>query len=57
MGVDLSKIKLDPALKDKLLSDEVRIRQLKEQRDKTLREFVPESDELDPLTRNFAQTE
>lgn len=55
--MDASKIKLDPALRDKLLSDEVRIKTLRDQREKTLREMVPESDELDPMLRNFAQTE
>ena len=51
--VDYSNIKLDPALKDKLVTDEMRIRQLREQREKTLREMVPENDLFDPLTRNL----
>lgn len=53
IAVDINRIKLDPMIKDKLLSDEVRIRRLKDQREKTLKEMVPESEELDPLTRNF----
>jgi len=53
MAVDINKVKLDPLIKDKLLSDEVRIKALRDQREKTLREFVPEAEELDPLTRTF----
>ena len=53
IAVDINRIKLDPMIKDKLLSDEVRIRRLKDQRENTLKEMVPESEELDPLTRNF----
>lgn len=54
MAVDINKVRLDPVLKEKLVNDEVRIKQLREQRDKTLLDIVPVHEDLDPLTRQFA---
>jgi len=51
--IDMSRVRLDPAIKDKLISDEVRIKSLREQRDKTLRDVIPESDLFDEFTRSF----
>ena len=51
--IDMSRVILDPAIKDKLISDEVRIKSLREQRDKTLRDVIPESDLFDEFTRSF----
>jgi len=38
-------------IKDKLMSDQIKITKLKEMREKTLQDFVPENEDLDPLTR------
>jgi hypothetical protein len=51
--IDLDRVKLDPAIKDKFLHDQLRIKQLKEQRDQTLKEIMPENRDLDPLTREI----
>ena len=50
-GFDITRVKLDPAVKDKLLTDQVRINHLKQEREKMLREALPELDELDAITR------
>lgn len=50
-GIDITRVKLDPALKDKLVTDQVRINHLKEQREKMLRDALPQMDELDAMTR------
>ena len=52
-GIDFSRIRLDPSVKDKLVSDQVRINQLKEQREKALRDALPELDELEAMTRKW----
>ena len=52
-NVDITRVKLDPVIKDKLVTDQVRINHLKEQREKMLREALPELDELDALTREW----
>ena len=52
-GIDITRVKLDPAVKDKLVTDQVRINNLKDQREKMLREALPEMDELDNLTKGW----
>lgn len=52
-GVDITRIKLDPSVKDNLVSNQVRINQLKEQREKMMREALPELEELDMITRDW----
>ena len=52
-GVDITKVKLDPAVKDKLVSDQVRINQLKQQHEKMMREALPELEELDMIARDW----
>lgn len=37
-GVDITRVKLDPIIKDRLVTDQVRINHLKEQREKMLRD-------------------
>ena len=50
---DFNKMKLDPALKDKLVTDQVRIKKLKEERDRMTREYYPEIDEIDILAKEL----
>eukprot|EP00347_Sterkiella_histriomuscorum_P021982 403332092 len=54
-GFDITRVQLDPAVKDKLLTDQVRINHLKQEREKMLREALPELDELDAITRQWMQ--
>ncbi len=37
-GIDITRVKLDPLVKDRLVTDQVRINHLKEQREKMLRD-------------------
>ena len=49
-SMDFARVKLDPQVKDKLVSDQARINMLREQQEKLLRQAVPEIDELDAMT-------
>ena len=52
-GIDITRVKLDPSVKDKLISDQVRINHLKDQREKLLRDAHPEMDELDAMLQQW----
>lgn len=52
-NIDITRVKLDPSVKDKLLEGQVKINRLKEQREKLLREALPELDELENLTKQM----
>lgn len=44
---------IEPALKDKLINDQVRVNYMREQRDKIMNEMMPEIDELDILQKEL----
>ena len=54
-GTDLTRVKLDPAVKDKLLTDEARLRKLQDDYDRMQRTALPEIEELDTMQRKLMQ--
>jgi hypothetical protein len=54
-SVDLTRVKLDPSVKNKLVSDMAKINHLKEEQDKMMREALPEMDEIDSIIKNWTK--
>lgn len=52
-GTDLTRVKLDPAVKDKLLTDEARLRKLQDDYERMQRTALPEIEELDTMQRKL----
>lgn len=54
-NTDLTRVKLDPAVKDKLVTDEARLRKLKEDQERLMRQALPEIEELETMQRKLGK--